>query len=93
MRHFAPEDRLLRINDLFSTELDEETVLMSIEAGAYYGLGGVARNIWKELKNPISFSELVDCLQNEYCVARETCVSDLQEFLAELELEGLLRVE
>ena len=66
MRRFVPEDRLFRTSGLFSTELDQETVLMSINAGAYYGLAGVARSIWDKLENPISFSELVDFLQNEY---------------------------
>ena len=93
MRHFGPEDRLSRTNDLLSTELDQETVLMSIDAGAYYGLEGAAQSIWEKLKNPTSFSELVDCLVREYRVSRETCASDLQKFLAEIEREGLLRVE
>ena len=93
MRRFGPEDRLSRTNDLLSTELDQETVLMSIDAGAYYGLEGAARSIWEKLENPTSFSELVDCLVREYRVSRETCACDLQEFLAEIEREGLLRVE
>jgi hypothetical protein len=93
MRRFVPEDRLCRISGLFSTELDEETVLMSINAGVYYGLAGVARSIWDKLENPISFSELVDCLEREYRVSRETCASDVERFLSEIEREGLLRVE
>lgn len=93
MPNFAPENRLSRTSDLFSTELDEETVLMSIEAGAYYGLVGVARNIWEKLQTPTQFSELVDSLQREYSVSYETCASDVQKFLAELKKEGLLRVE
>jgi hypothetical protein len=93
MRRFAPEDLLSRTRDLLSTELDQETVLMSIDAGAYYGLAGVARCIWNKLESPIRFSDLVDCLEGEYCVSRETCVTDVQKFLAEIEREGLLHVE
>jgi hypothetical protein len=93
MRIFAPEDRLSRTQDLFSTELDHETVLMSITAGAYYGLAGVARSIWEKLENPTSFSELIGRLEREYEVSHETCVSDVQKFLTEIEREGLLRVE
>ncbi|HST09036.1 MAG TPA: PqqD family protein [Terriglobales bacterium] len=93
MRRFALEDRLSRIDDLLSTELDHETVLMSIDAGAYYGLTGVARSIWEKLKNPTSFSDLVDYLEGAYCVSHETCISDVQNFLAEMDREGLLRVE
>jgi hypothetical protein len=93
MRSFGPEDRFSRNQDLPSTELDEQTVLMSIDAGAYYGLEGTARSIWKKLETPTSFTELVDCLVQEYRVSRETCASDVQKFLAEIEREGLLRVE
>jgi len=93
MRHFNPEDKLVRAEDILSTELDQETVLMSIDAGAYFGMGGTARSIWEKLAVPIAFSVLVDELVEEYEVPRETCIADLRAFLAEMEREGLLRVE
>ena len=93
MRHFGPEDKLSRSEQLISTELDQETVLMSINAGAYYGLEGPARSIWDHLATTKTFAELVDCLVLEYNVSAEVCTSDIQKFLAEMEQEGLLRVE
>jgi hypothetical protein len=93
MRHFGPEDRLTRTEDMLSTELDQETVLMSIDAGAYYGLEGVARSIWESLATPLTFAVLVDRMVREYKVAPEICSADLERFLAEMEREGLLRVE
>jgi hypothetical protein len=93
MRHFGPEDRLTRTEDMLSTELDRETVLMSIDAGAYYGLEGVARSVWESLATPITFAALVDRMAAEYEVARDVCAADMERFLAEMEREGLLRVE
>jgi hypothetical protein len=93
MRQFNPQDKLVRAQEILSTELDQETVLMSIDAGAYYGMGGTARSVWEKLAAPIAFSALVDELAGEYEVPREACAADLQRFLAELEREGLLRVE
>jgi hypothetical protein len=90
---FDSEDRLSRVQNLLSTELDQETVLMSIDAGAYYGLEGPARSIWEILETPLTFSALVDRLVEEYRVSPETCAADLQRFLGEMEREGLLRVE
>ena len=90
---FGPEDRLSRVQNLLSTELDQETVLMSIDAGAYYGLKGPARSIWEILETPLTFSALVDRLVEEYQVSPETCAADLERFLSEMEREGLLRVE
>lgn len=93
MRHFNPEDKLVRVQEILSTELDQETVLMSIDAGSYYGMGGTARSIWEKLAAPITFSALVNALVEEYAVTHEACAADLQGFLAEMEREGLLRVE
>jgi hypothetical protein len=93
MRTFTPDDKLSRVQDMLSTELDQETVLMSIDAGAYYGLKGPARSIWENLETPLTFSDLVDRLVKEYRVTPEVCAADLAGFLAEMEQEGLLRVE
>jgi hypothetical protein len=93
MRTFRPEDRLSRTEGMLSTELDQETVLMSIDAGAYYGLKGPARSIWEKLEIPLTFSTLVDRLVEEYRVTPENCAADVEGFLARMEQEGLLRVE
>ena len=62
---FGSESKLSRVENLLSTELDQETVLMSIDAGAYYGLEGPARCIWEILETPLTFSALVDRLVQE----------------------------
>lgn len=93
MRCLKPEDRLSRSAEMLSTELDEETVLMSIDAGAYYGMEKTARFIWEKLKTPMTFSALVGEMVKEYEIAPEACAADLQGFLGEMEREGLLHVE
>ncbi len=93
MRHFSSDDKLLRVFDIPSTELDQETILMSIDAGAYYGLEGPARTIWEHLATPLTFSSLVDRIVQEYDVSPESCAADIEPFLAEMEREGLIRVE
>ena len=93
MRRFNSADRLSRADKMISTDLDQETVLMSIEAGAYYGMAGTARTIWEKLESPLTFSALVDELVKEYEITREACGEELQGFLSEMEREGLLHVE
>jgi hypothetical protein len=93
MRSFKPEDMLSRAQEMLSTELDQEIILMSIDAGAYYGLKGPARSIWEKLDSPLTFSALVDMLVKEYRITPEVCAADLNGFLAEMEREGLLHVE
>ena len=91
--HFGPETKLHRVEETISTELDQETVLMSIDAGAYYGLEGPAQSIWNALETPMTFSALVTLLVQEYRVTPEACAADVEKFLSEMEREGLLRVE
>ena len=93
MRSFSPDDKLSRAQNMLSTELDDETVLMSIDAGAYFGMAGPARSIWAKLETPVTFSTLVEMLVKEYQISPETCAADLHGFLGEMEREGLLRVE
>lgn len=93
MRSFKPGDKLSRADKMISTDLDQETVLMSIDAGAYYGMAGTARAIWEKLESPLTFSALVDELVKEYEITPEVCATDLQGFLNEMEREGLLHVE
>lgn len=93
MRGFNPEDRLIRNQEMLSTELDQETILMGIDAGAYFGLAGTAQWIWEKLESPITYSTLVEELVKEYNVTPEACSADLQGFLEAMEREGLLHVE
>jgi hypothetical protein len=93
MRNFKADDKLSRCENMLSTDLDQETVLMSIDAGAYYGMAGPARSIWEKLATPMTFSALVDLLVEEYAINPADCAADLQKFLGDMEREGLLHVE
>jgi hypothetical protein len=93
MRRFNAEDRLIRNQEMLSTQLDQETILMSIDAGAYFGLAGTAQWIWIKLDSPITFATLLEELVKEFNIAPEACAADLQGFLGQMESEGLLHVE
>lgn len=92
MPSFRSEDLLARVPEMISTEFDQETVLMHIEAGAYYGLEGPAQIIWQALETPLTFAALVGRLTAEYEVSAETCAADVEKFLLEMQKEGLLVV-
>jgi hypothetical protein len=76
-----------------STELGNETVLMSIESGRYYGLEGAAQRIWSLLTAPQSLADLSIQLAKEYEVSPEQCAEDILPFVEEMISEGLLKVE
>lgn len=77
--------------EILYSKINEETVLMSIEAGFYYSLDSVGSQIWELLtKQSASIEELSDRLINEYEVDKETCLKDVQEFIDELASKKLI---
>ena len=81
---------VVRAEGLLSTDLDEETILMSIEQGAYYGMDLTARRTWELLATPQKVSQLCMRLAEEYNVDPEVCSPDILAFLEELFREGLI---
>lgn len=48
-------------NDLVSSDLDGEVVMMSIDNGEYYGLDAVGSRVWALLERPQAVSDLWPC--------------------------------
>ena len=87
----AETDRLVRMSDLIAADMDGETVMMSVENGAYFGLRGVGNRVWDLLETPCSLHELTETVISEYAVDRDTCQDDLREFLKNMVENGLVR--
>lgn len=84
--------RYHRVADIVSADMDGERVMMSLEQGAYFGLGGIGGTIWDLLSEPRSIADLEAQVMAEYDVDAETCRADVAAFLADLERNGLVRV-
>ncbi len=67
-------------NMLFS-KLDDELVMMSIQNNEYYGLDNIGTRIWEIIEKPISFSDLMKIILDEYEVNENECKEDILEFL------------
>src|SRR6056297_2662033 len=75
------------------TYIDGEVVMLSLKNGEYYGLDEVATRIWELLEEPLSFSDLINKLTEEYEVSREECEKDTREYLETLRKKKLLKEE
>lgn len=83
--------RYQRVSDIVSTDMDGERVMMSLDQGAYFGLGGIGGTIWDMLDQPRSIGELEAQVMAQYAVDAETCRTDVAAFLADMERNGLVR--
>lgn len=81
-----------RSNKIVSSNVDEETVMMSIENGEYFGLNSVGSRMWELIENPIKVDTLIELLLDEFDVSREQCEAETMEFLNHLFEKKLLTI-
>ena len=86
-------DILTRNMEILSSDMDGETVMMSVENSEYYSLSTVGTKIYDILLKDMSFSELIDVLTKEYDVDRAVCEKDTKEFLEELVNKNIIKIK
>ncbi len=84
--------KISRNQQLLSTEVGGELVLMSIEAGKYYGLNKIASDIWKRIGTEAEVQALCDDVVASYQGQPETITSDVLQLLTQMQHHGLLQV-
>lgn len=83
---------VVRSSDLLANRLDDELIMMSLGTGKYYGLDDIGTRIWELCAAPVSVRSLVDQLQKEFSVVRQTCEQDCLELLNQMVEEKLIQV-
>lgn len=79
-------DTTLNRNDelLHASVGAEECVMMSIEAGSYYGLNAVGSRIWELLESPKTVGQLCRQICEEFDVDAQTCEAAVVIFVDDL---------
>jgi len=70
-----------------------EVVIFKLDSGKYFRLNTTASVIWKKLMDDKELSETKEAFLTEFAVNDEDFNSDLSDFIAELENEGLIAVD
>lgn len=79
--------------DHLTSRIDvDESVILNVEAGAYYGLNEVASRIWELMVEPQPVYGILHQLQQEYAIDLETCEREVLACLQQLADEGLIRL-
>jgi hypothetical protein len=76
--------RVARSEEVLTSEVDGEVVMMSIEQGTYSGLDGIGSEIWRLLESPLKVSEICDRMVARYDVEKDVCEKDVLAFLNDL---------
>ena len=90
-KHLTPSTILLRGTPL-EADLGGEIVLMSVEAGKYYGLDEIGGIIWRRLETPVRLDTLCAELATDYDAEPAVIERDVLALMAEMVAHGLVEV-
>jgi hypothetical protein len=76
--------------DAVESSVGDETVLLHLKRGTYYGLDAMGTRIWSLIKEGRSPLEICDALTDEFDVDRATVEDDVRGFLSDLKANDIL---
>ena len=75
---------------VMSRLVGDETVLLNLESGMYFGLDGVGQRIWELIADGKNLGKIAAVIASEFDVDEEKALSDLIDFAKDLNGRGLL---
>ena len=88
----SPDTVLVATKNMVDAPVGEETVILQLQNGQYYGLDEIGVRIWSLLKTPVKVGDIVTVLLEEYEVDPEECHREVVRLVSELMAEGLVEV-
>ena len=87
-------DTRLRIpSQVMSRLVGDETVLLDLASGMYFGLEGVGQSLWEGVQAGHSLGEIATLIAAEYEVDEAQAQADVLAFAGELVSRGLLATD
>ena len=75
---------ICRHPDLLHAVAGDVILMMSVEAGAYYGVEHVGARVWELIAEPMTIGQICARLEDEYDVTPEACEAEVLAFLGDL---------
>jgi len=75
---------------VLARQVGDETVILNLESGVYFGLDSVGARIWKLLAEGNNLVRICEKMQLEFQVDPETLEKDVKRLVHELEDKGLI---
>lgn len=72
--------------------LADESVILNLDNGIYYGLDPVGSHVWELLKGGITYGGLLDAVLARYEAGEATVDRDLRALLAQMHEQGLVHI-
>jgi hypothetical protein len=88
----VPASRFVRSADVIYARIDDgESVMLSIDAGKYYGLNAVASRVLELLEAPQATASICARILEEFDVDAAVCKRDMIKYIEVLLANGVIR--
>lgn len=82
--------RFVSTDQQITSQLGDESVILGLNDGIYYGLDAIGTRIWTLLGSPRSIGEICETLEQDYDVDRSKCQDAVTELVRDLLMKGLV---
>jgi hypothetical protein len=76
--------------DIAESPVGDETIILHLKSGTYFGLDPTGTRIWTLMKQGLGPLEICERLATDYSIGRETIETDVREFLDNLQANDIL---
>jgi hypothetical protein len=83
-------EKLVPSSDAVESAVGDETVILHLKSGTYFGLDPMGTRIWTMLKDGVATADICARLRQEFDVAQEVVEADARHFLGELKANDIL---
>ena len=83
-------DKVLIPAQVMARQVGDETVILDLASGTYFGLDPVGARVWQLMGEGKALSEICDTMLDEYDVTRDALERDVIELARGLDAQGLI---
>ena len=83
-------DHLRPSPDAVESAVGDETVILHLKSGTYFGLDPMGTRIWAMLKEGVRIADISKRLTEEFDVSQDVAEADARRFLGELKANGIV---
>lgn len=83
-------EKVITPTHVMARQVDDETVILDLEGGAYFGLDAIGTRVWQLLNAGKTLAEVCDVMVGEFEVERADLERDVLALVSELDSNQLI---
>jgi hypothetical protein len=87
-----PQSTIVVVQRQVSTKVSDETIILNLSNGTYYGLNELGSLIWSQIQSPQTIETICQAIRRQYDVELNQCQRDVIALIESLLAQGLVDI-